>query len=361
MHNFQLKSIAKYDDAKFTIRDNSAGAYAICEQNLDDVYYVIGKLHTNRAIGVIIFFTMLFLLPLMAIGLVTTVVRSLHLPVHVGVIRPSNHKTVAGMVLTGVFFTFYIVSCDVAGVFYFVRALRGESELGQNHNLKSTVSFFSTVILLVADSVAFVHVVLVLLYICCKHSYENIADKDSCKICFGRRCDAKPCCEQISKFCILHILSQYFYASFYAIFGTLDQNKVWKSEEKTLTVNAATTDDEEANDQEPPTADDQVDKETRANFKNVWVLVIALAAPVFTISAHIGFILVSWLTDTHEASSVALFYLAVLFYLFFMFRQCYSANSHIEPQDCCWSLFLPLYPFIQCCKYLGVYLSTILL
>ena len=125
----QLKTIAQYNDAREAVRDNSATAYSICEENIDDVYHAIGGLHKEQAIGVIIFFTILFFLPLMAIGLIATIVRSLQLPLHVGVIRPSNHKTVAGMVLMGMFATFYIVGCDAAGVYFFVN----NSELGSNH------------------------------------------------------------------------------------------------------------------------------------------------------------------------------------------------------------------------------------
>ena len=130
-------------------------------------------------------------------------------------------------------------------------------------------------------------------------------------------------------------LSQCFYVPFYVTFGTLKQGNAWNLPDRTNNGNKETD-----------------NKNKVANNMTLWVLMIALAAPVFTISTHIGFILVSWLTNTEEASSVALFYLAVLFYLFFMTRQCYSASSNLKPKHWCCSICLPFYPVRQCFKYI---------
>ena len=98
--------------------------------------------------------------------------------------------------------------------------------------------------------------------------------------------------------------------------------------------------------------------ESVENSRTVWVLTLTLMAPMFAISTHMGFILVAWLTDMSQASSVILIYLAALLYLFFMLRQCYSAHSKIKPKRCCWSCLLPLYPFWQCLFYVCAFAYT---
>lgn len=76
----------------------------------------------------------------------------------------------------------------------------------------------------------------------------------------------------------------------------------------------------------------------------VWVMTFSLVAPFFAISSHTTFILVSWLTNTAEASSVALICFAVLVFFFFMFRQCYNkvnVKVDIAPQSRCWCCYVP--------------------
>ena len=295
----------------------------------------------------IIFFTILFLLPLISLTLTTAIVRSLHQGIHVRVIRSSNHKTVAGLVLMGMFVTFFITGCDAVAVHFYIHGSEVEDDLGpQPLHYKSKVSFFCTLILLGCDIYACFHVLSVLLYVCCKNINENASQKDECCCCCDR--NVKTCCKCITNCCITHTLGQCcFYTAFFAIFGTLQQNKVWKPAD-----NEGNEDDHDNEDKE--------DKEGNRiiNFRTVWVIVLALAGPAITINTHIGFILVSWLTDEKQASSVVLIYLAALTYLFFMFRQCYIASAEIKPKRYCWSIFLPLYPFRQCFKYFGAYFYT---
>ena len=317
----QLKLLSRYNDDQKIVRDESAHAYAICDQDLEQMYYRIGS---KKATGVIIFFAILLVLPLIFLSLVGAVLRSLNMGVHVRIIRPNNHKTVAGFVLTGIFITTFIVACDVTAVVFYVLAEKGETELGQM-KLNNKVSFFCTVILLACDGLAAVKMLIVLLYICCKNINDNASEEATCDNCSLDR-GFKRCCKSFTGFCIFHSISQFFYTSFYAIFGTLKQERAWNSENPTV-----------------------------ENFRTVWVIILALVAPLFTISTHMGFILVAWLTNTSQASSVALLYLAALTYLFFMLRQCYSAHSNIRPKCCFWSVWLPLYPLWQCLRFAGAY------
>jgi hypothetical protein len=90
--------------------------------------------------------------------------------------------------------------------------------------------------------------------------------------------------------------------------------------------------------------------EKEDNMRLVWIIALSLVSPLFVISSHVIFIVVSWLTDSAKASSVALIFLAVLLYLFFMLRQCYIANATKDPEHRCWSCCLPFYPIVQCCR-----------
>jgi len=78
----------------------------------------------------------------------------------------------------------------------------------------------------------------------------------------------------------------------------------------------------------------------------------SLISLLFTLSSHVGFILVSWLIDAEASFSIALVFFAAFIYLFIMFRQCYAANANILPKRYYWSLWLCFYPFKQCAKYL---------
>ena len=49
------------------------------------------------------------------------------------------------------------------------------------------------------------------------------------------------------------------------------------------------------------------------------------------------------MTNSAQASSVALICLAVMFYMFFMLRQCYLANEEVNPKGCCGSTCTVLY------------------
>ena len=81
-----------------------------------------------------------------------------------------------------------------------------------------------------------------------------------------------------------------------------------------------------------------------------WLITLSLASPVFSVSSHISFILVAWLTDARKASSVALIGLAILLYFFFMFRQCYTINKGHSDANCWYTMCLSLYPMYRVIK-----------
>lgn len=248
--------------------------------------------------------------------LTALIVRSLRKTIHVRIANKVNHQNLAGMVLTGMFVTFYIVGCDVMALYY---AYFGDNELGSLHQLKRSLNFISTGVLLLYDGAVCMIPVSLLFYVCCRHMYSNShspsVNQNRWNRCLGR--------------CLSCWFHRVLYpTSFTVIFGSLKHKDLWVNEDKKW-----------------------------VNFRLVWIMTLSLVAPFFAISSHVTFILISWLTDTSKASSVALICLAVLIYLFFMFRQCYMANAKVEPEKCCfsrcsacWSCCLPLYPFLQCLK-----------
>lgn len=94
------------------------------------------------------------------------------------------------------------------------------------------------------------------------------------------------------------------------------------------------------------------DPEKHNSVRLIWIITLPLLSSLFAISSHMPFILVSWLTDTSKASSVAITCFAVLLYFFLIFRQCYSANVKFNPKFCCWSIFLILlHNVVVSCAY----------
>ena len=346
----QLKLYAKYMDISKVEQDDSDLSIAICDDEVDSTYYLLDKTHYQ----IYLFLIVLLVLPMVSIALTATVVRSLRRSIHASIVRRSGHHNMTGIVLTGTFVTFFIVGCDVAAVYY---AFTNDHILRDHVMLKTTLNFISTAILLVYDLLVTLLPIAVLLILCCKHIHEyslanaqDLYDEESagdtngqnepgpcpdgcmscfkeCKECVGGSCNCKSCCREFSKCCMTCFLPQCLILGFYAIFGKLEQDPLWEeTREKKIT-----------------------------NSRVAWIVTLLLIAPFFTISSHFGFILVSWLTDSAQASSVALICLAVMIYMFFMLRQCYLANEEVNPKGCCGSTCTVLYPCYQILKYMRAF------
>lgn len=314
----QLKLYAKYTDVSHVVQDDTTHTYAICETEIDSNYYVLTK--GKKYYEILLFLIVTLLMPFISITLTATVVRSLQQKIHTSIIKKINHQNLAGMVLTGMFVTFYIVGCDIAAFYY---AYSGKNELSGQHQLKGSLNFLSTAILLALNITFCILPVMVLVYVCCTNlriNTDNIPDEGYRNRCL-RSCNDY-CIGQCCFGCCLYGV---FAMSFSVLLGR-SKNRDWWQNDRRL----------------------------------VWIMILSLTTPLFAISSHITFILVSWLIDTKKASSVALICFAALIYLFFMFRQCYKANLKVNPKHCCcsccstwlscscWSCFLPFYPFLQC-------------
>ena len=333
----QLKLYAKYMDISQVEQDDSDLSIAICDDEVDSTYYLFDRTHYQ----IYLFLIVLLVLPMVSIALTATVVRSLRRSIHASIARRSGHHNMTGIVLTGTFVTFFIVGCDIAAVYY---AYHNDHIL-RDHMLKTTLNFISTAILLAYDLLVSLLPIAVLQILCCKHIHEYLlanagtdndgeaagpcpdSCKSCCRECMSDNCKCKSCCRKFSKCCMTCFLPQCLILGFYAIFGELDQDPIWE----------------------------EMRKKRITNSRVAWIVTLLLVAPFFTISSHIGFILVSWLTDSAQASSVALICLAVMIYMFFMLRQCYLANEEVNPKGCCGSTCMVFYPFYQISKYVGAF------
>ena len=306
----QLKFYAKYTDVSKVQQDDTLRTYAICEADLNDTYYFHYRRNGRKSDEVFYFLIATLLVPVISIILTATIVRSLYKGIHVRINRKSNHQNLAGFVLVGIFVTFYIIALDCAAVYY---AYSGNNELN-DVDFKLTLNFMSTCFLLAYDGIVCLMPLTILLYICCSHFGKNTERPNSPK-----RLDKflNSCSGCLNK--CMSCLHQVFRLYFNVIFGSLNQDEMWEDNKKKLRL--------------------------------PWILTLSFIAPLFAINSHITFILVSWLTDTRRASSIALVYFAMILYLFFMFRQCYTANAKNKHDYFCWSFFLPFYPLCQCYRF----------
>ena len=301
----QLKLYAKFSDLSNVVQDDLAKAHAICDAELEDSYY--------NSLRVIFFFILMLCVPFIFITATATVARSYRRNILKSITNTKSHNTLVGVVLTGIFVTYYITVCDVAAVCYFYT---GNQELKGTHNLNKTFNVISVILLLVIDGVSCLFILAMLSYVCAK----NMATDPSCNC---RANSIENCMNKCGK--------KAFHGFLFVISG--------RQEEWNITVG---------------NNDDNTTKEKakkKLNNRLVRIITISLIAPLLTISSHIGFILVAWLTDTPQASSIGLIMMAVLLYMLLMFRQCYTVNAKRRQEyKKCESLFLCCFPLVSCLK-----------
>ena len=224
-----MKLYAKYMDSPRVQQDDSDHSIAICDDKVDYTYYLLDKTHFQ----VLLFLIILLILPLISIVLTATVVRSLRRSIHASIVCRSGHHNMTGIVLTGMFVTFFILGCDCAAVYY---AYHSDHILRDHSVLKTTLNFISTAILLAYDLLVSLLPIAVLLLLCCKHIHEYLIDKnveeagpslnagddnsqnkpgpcpDDClscyKECMSCSCKCKSCCRELSKCCMTCFLPQ---------------------------------------------------------------------------------------------------------------------------------------------------------
>jgi len=120
-----------------------------------------------------------------------------------------------------------------------------------------------------------------------------------------RNCQCRPQAKLTS--CLGNILKFVFVPYLYCIFGYKKHDKFWMEEGTGM-------DDER-----------EVSRSIYA-VRQVWALLALAIGPLFGIFTHTSYILVAWLTEPHKTSSVFVFSIALLLYVFVMFRSLYRAR-----------------------------------
>jgi hypothetical protein len=308
----QLRLYAKYTDLAQVTQDDSVHTHAICEKKIDYKYYLANEGAEYRE--VLFFIILALIVPIISMVFACIIVRSFRKNIQVRIAKTVNHQNLVGLVLTGVFVTFYILWLDCAA---FYNTFIAENELSEVHHLKKSANYITTSMMLLVDIIIWLMITFVmLLYVCCWNVFNDKFSSESC---------CKKCATCCLECCLRGLLS----VSFTCIFGTMNHKDLWKKN------------------------DPNTEKEKRiVNLRLMWIMTLSLVSPILVISSHTMYILVSWLTDTAKASSVALLCLAVMLYLFIMFRQCYMVNAQVADLKKGWSCCLLFYPVYQCCEYI---------
>ena len=314
----QLRLYAKYADVSHVVLDDTVRTYAVCEMELNKDYYILKGSNKREVVS---FILITALAPVISIALMAIIVRSESRNIQRRIRDSANHPNVAGIVLTGMYVTIYIITLDFAACYY---AIFGYHELNNIHTL-NRLNIASTAILLILDILSCVPGVIVFVYICSSHCYHktpaNITVQPQPAAPQHHRIDDQPV-EPLNKCnkCIIKWCLNYF---FVVILGT-----------STSQVELRTTENVDSH-----------------KSRLVWIMTLSYVTPLFAVSSHATFILVSWLTDTVKASSVALTSTVVLLYLFLVFRQCYKMNSDVKPSSHWVSRCLPFYSIVQCYEF----------
>ena len=197
-------------------------------------------------------------------------IRSWNRVIHNKLSTSINHPDLAAIVITSFFFTLYVICLDIASVHY---SRSKKDEIGQYHNI--TESFNITVIdfLLAYDLVILIAQLIAFCYLALYPAGKSKG--------YG-----------------LLFFRWYFGLFFYLVFAKKNQKSLWKPSVK--------------------------NENDIAKGRYLWVLIFSLLAPSFSLAGHFTYILMSWLIDSAQATSVALVYIGTLTIFFVIMRQCYE-------------------------------------
>ena len=291
---FQLKLYAKYNDPLAVVRDDTSSAVAVCDSELEDTYYV-KKVHAN--VGVSLFFVITVVGPILFVVLNLAMIRSSNEVIYYHIRKSSNHSDLAALVIANYFLTMYITGLDLASVIY-AAAQRDEINSETNHSSGHTFNLCINFILLIYDLLSLLGQFVAFLYLGLQPKWKN-----------------KKC----------------FFIYFYCIFENSKENS-------DSDVNSRKTD------------------YLTVNGQNLFVLVYCMWMFSFSIAGHFLFVIMSWLIDPAQATSIALIYVGSLSFIFVIVRQCFVAYRKIEikckHEKCCSLLFvcIPWYQLYKCSK-----------
>ena len=178
---YQLRAYAKYGSPESVEREIGTSSYSLCEDRLKNRYYDgLNKTKTDRTVQYRIRVA-LWLLPflsLLFIALVGSVIRSGNNKVHFKLVDPDNYSNTAGIVLTGMLISFFILFCDMMAVYF---AISGKHEYDEDH-ISHSLNIRILWAMLGFDLIVCIIPLTVLLYICSTHIEDNCSThtEDNC-------------------------------------------------------------------------------------------------------------------------------------------------------------------------------------
>ncbi len=173
----------------------------------------------------------LLILPFLFIALVGSIMRSVNDKIHSKLVDPENYSNIAGIVLTGMFFSFFILSCDILAVHY----VNSNNHEYSEDNITSYLNINITWVILVLDLIVCIIPLTVLLYICCTHLIED----QGCGYCKeDEDCDCKFCCGLFFMRCFFPFI---FQAYMYTVSGNQKQDEhFWEELQYVKTTDSTT-------------------------------------------------------------------------------------------------------------------------
>ena len=163
-------------------QDDSVRAHAICEDELDSDYYIY---HGKNRKEVLSFLLITVFTPLVLVILTGIIVRGGHKGIKNQFKDSSNHKNIAGIVLTGVFVTLYTLVCDALAAYY---AICNQHELSNIHVLKQLNIASTCLLLLLNSTFSLVPLLAVFFYVCCYNCATVEQNLSKCNQQCGKHC-----------------------------------------------------------------------------------------------------------------------------------------------------------------------------
>ncbi len=269
-------------------RDEKSTIRIVCSEALKQHYY--------DSLGVKLFFAMTVILPFGQLAMVAFFIKLHRRRIELKCMKPSNHGKLAGMILTGVLVNAYIIAMDIVAL----ANIYNNSHEFREYDILESFNFYIVVITATLDFLATIYSISAwLLFVGWTCTYKNCQCHSQAKLTS----------------CFRNMLKCLFVPYLYLVFGYKKHDKFWKEE------------------------DNQTSREEQREvlenifaIRQLWALLSLMIGPLFGTFSHICYISVAWLTEPHKTSSILVLFIAVLVYLFYLFKALYkSSESYSMP------------------------------
>lgn len=259
--------------AKFTVIENvervNTFARAVCSEELNDIFYSV-----NHKFNFIIV-CLTIVIPFIFLIIFIIFVRNVHDDSIKAFTQPSKHGILVAMVMNGILISVAILVFDILACYVVVSGNHEYSQDLRGHSLNLYIVFGT----LICDMLFFLPLLLSTLYILAFN---------------GKRLF------QIFCKCNIEISMHYFLTGsvIYLLIGKKTFNKINKLS----------------------------DNDTIA------VMFSMLITPLLSLSSHIGYIMLAWLTEPSKCTTILILFYITFVYFYLAFRKCYKhfARSNIS-------------------------------